>query len=222
MGLAHPRRREGPVLALEPEQRLEHESRDPRLERMPDHLCSGSVLAAVRDRRGRLSRGLGPEPDVHERPRVLRHWLTARTPLRRSAVPRPLFLPGARSSRPQGPICRLLAAKRRSRADQSRALRAQSARLQRLRPRLLGAHRKRRSSGLSRACARQRSRRDLADRRARLVPLRARALHAGAPAFLSPARATGSGASTASSTRSARRTTGTRPRIWRSTRGRSW
>lgn len=39
--LAHPRRPQRPLLALEPEQRLEHEPRDPRLERVPDHLRPG-------------------------------------------------------------------------------------------------------------------------------------------------------------------------------------
>ena len=113
------------------------------------------------------------------------------------------------------------AAERRAHADQLRALRAQPARLQGLRPRLLGPHLERRSSGLPRARSGPRPRGDHADRRAVVLSLHAGALDARRSGISTTASATASGASTGSSTRSARRTTGTRAPTSRSTRARS-
>ena len=141
---------ERPLLALEPQQRLEHERRDPRLERMPAHLRHGGLGAALSDRGRRLPSGLRGRPQFQKWPGVLRHPAAARARLRRPALLRALLLPRPRSARPEGPLCRLLGAERRSYADQSRALRAQSPSLRRLRPRLLGSHLERRSRGLSR------------------------------------------------------------------------
>ena len=53
--LVHAGRPRGALLALEPEQRLGDGSRDPRLERVPHHLCARRVFAALRDRAGGLS-----------------------------------------------------------------------------------------------------------------------------------------------------------------------
>ena len=128
VGLAHPRRAQRAHLALEPEQRLEHEPRDPRLERVPDHLRARRLRPALRD----LARGLPPRlgrgPGLRERPQLRRHHAAARPGRRRAAVPRALFLPRARPARPPRPLCRLLGAERRPRARQPRLLHRQSAR----------------------------------------------------------------------------------------------
>ena len=71
--LAHAGRPQRALLALEPEQRLEHEPRDPRLERVPDHLRAGGLRAALSDPPRRLSSRLGGRPRLQERARVLRH-----------------------------------------------------------------------------------------------------------------------------------------------------
>jgi hypothetical protein len=131
---------ERPLLALEPQQRLEHQPRDPRLERMPDHLRSGGILAALPDQCRRLPLRLGGRSNLQERSEFLRHPAAARAGSWRAAILLPLFFPGAGSARLEGSVCRLLAAERESHADQSRALRSQSQSSQRLWARLLGPH----------------------------------------------------------------------------------
>ena len=64
--LAHAGRPQRALLALEPEQRLEHEPRDPRLERVPDHLCPGRLRAALSDRPEVYHRGWARRPDLHQ------------------------------------------------------------------------------------------------------------------------------------------------------------
>ena len=87
-----------------------------------------------------------------------RHYLAARAGLRRAAVPGPVLVPRPRSARAHGPLRRLLPAERRAHADQLRALRAQPARVQGLRPRVLGSHLERRLSRLPWALAGSRPR----------------------------------------------------------------
>jgi hypothetical protein len=57
MELAHAGWPQRALLALEPEQRLEHEPRDPRLERVPDNLCTGSLRPALSHCPGHYHRG---------------------------------------------------------------------------------------------------------------------------------------------------------------------
>ena len=65
--LAHAGRPQRALLALEPEQRLEHEPRDPRLERVPDHLRAGRLGPALSDLPRGLPSRLGGRPGLHER-----------------------------------------------------------------------------------------------------------------------------------------------------------
>ena len=128
------------VLALEPEQRLGHEPRDPRLERVPDHLRAGGVLAALSDRRQDLS------------PRLDAKAATSGTgaPTTTSSCRSAPTMAGRCSSRTTRSSVSIRAASRtatpttgsrtsRAHADQPRALRAQSEGLQGLRRRIAGA-----------------------------------------------------------------------------------
>ena len=220
--LAHPGRPQRALLALEPEQRLEHEPRDPRLERVPDHLRARRLRPALPDLAGGLPSRLGRRPRLHQRAQLRRHrrCRSARTAAARSSSP---STPSSASTR---------AASRDRYADywQQNVAHARinhaycvrnPQRLQGLRPRLLGPDGQRQPARLRRALADQRPRGHHPDRGARVLPLHAGALDAGAPALLPSASATASGATTASSTPSARPPTGTPPRTSRSTRARS-
>ena len=88
MELAHAGRPQRALLALEPEQRLEHEPRDPRLERVPDHLRAGRLGPALSDLARGLSSRLGRRPRLPQRPHLRRHHAAARAGRRRPAVPR--------------------------------------------------------------------------------------------------------------------------------------
>ena len=192
VALAHQGRDRGrPLLALEPEQRLEHEPPDPRLERVPDHLRAGRLLAALRDRARGLPPRLGRRPRVPQRQDLLRRRAAARPRPRRPALLRPLLLPVPRPARPARPLRRLLAAERGPRAHQPPLLRRQPEGLAGLRSRLLGPHGLRQPRGLPRPRPRPRGRpgRDLAHRGHRLPALRARAEPArAAPLPRAPAR----------------------------------
>ena len=87
--LAHPGRPQRPLLALEPEQRLEHEPRDPRLERVPDHLRAGRLRPALPDLARRLSPRLGRRPRLPERAHLRRHHPAARPGRRRTRCSSP-------------------------------------------------------------------------------------------------------------------------------------
>src|SRR5689334_1296695 len=92
MGLVYSGRTQGPLLALESQQRVGDGSRDPWLERVPDHLRSGGVLAAP----SRRSPGVPPRVCLwtrfRERQGVLRHRASIGAALRRPAVLRSLLL----------------------------------------------------------------------------------------------------------------------------------
>ncbi len=176
---------------------------------------------AASDLAGDLCPWLDGRPQLPQRPGLLRHYPAAGAGLWRAAGSLALFVSRPRPARPDRSPRRLLAAMRRPHRDQSRALRPQPAWLQGLRAGLLGSDLERQLQELRRAFPEERPRRDRPDRRARLLRLHPGALDAGAPAFLSQPRGPASGASTASSPPSARPPTGSRTRIWRSTRARS-
>ena len=209
-------------LALEPEQRLEHEPRDPRLERVPDHLRARRLRPALRD----LARGLPPRLGRGPRLRATAAATTAsRCRSARTAAARCFSrtIPSSASTRAASATAMPTTG---SRTSPTRASTAPTASdnpegLPRLRPGLLGPDRERQRPRLRRPLPDQRPRRHQPDRGARLLPLHAGGVDAARCGTSTTTSATGSGASTASSTPSARPPAGTRTPTSPSTRGRS-
>ena len=134
-------------------------------------------------------RGWADGRDFRNGRSLRRHHAAARAGRRRTAVPRPLLLPRPRPARPQRPLRRLLAAERRAHADQPRATACATRKgFKGYGPDCWGLTASDSIRGLRRAFADQRPRGDHADRGARLLPLHAGAVDAGAPALLPRAR----------------------------------
>ena len=142
--LAHPGRPQRALLALEPEQRLEHEPRDPRLERVPDHLCAGGLRAALSrsPRRSITAAGRTAAISATGARSTTSRCRSGRTTAARcffATTPSSASIRAACSDRYADYWQQNLAHTR----DQPRALRAQPERLQGLRPGLLGPDRER-------------------------------------------------------------------------------
>src|SRR5258708_6801527 len=111
MELASPGQHGPALLALEPEQWLEHELRDPGLERMSDHLCAGRFLSPLSHFRGSLSPLLGGKQSFPQRTHLLWHQTATGIRLWRPPLLCSLLLYGPGPPRTQGPLRRLLGTK---------------------------------------------------------------------------------------------------------------
>ena len=163
MELVHPRRPRGALLALEPVQRLGHRSRDPWLERVPDHLRAGGLLAhAMASIRSPIIAALRAAPSTATAAVSTASSCRSGRPMAARCSSR--ITPSAGSTRAdlRDRYADYWQQNVQPRAHQSRALRRQSQRLRWLRPGLLGPHLERRPGGLCAPCARRRRRHHLA------------------------------------------------------------
>src|SRR5450631_1822567 len=108
------------------------------MERMPDHVHPGRIVAALPRRRPRLPPRVGCRSPFSEWQFLLRYPPAFRVPLWRTLVFRAVCLLWNRPARPEGSLCGLLGTERKPRTHPSRPLRKESAASQGVQRLLLG------------------------------------------------------------------------------------
>src|SRR5690554_6923510 len=117
MGLVPERGRKRFVLALESRARMAYELEDTGVEREPDHLCAGGLVAHPPHFERSVRAGVGAERGNAKRFLLPRDHPAPGAGARRTDVLCPLLVPGAEPQRAERPVRRLLGTEQEPRVD---------------------------------------------------------------------------------------------------------